>query len=151
MDIDLILAILHFLLVFALVAILATELAFLRPGLGGHRLARLRRIDGLYGAAAGLLIIVGFLRVFFGATASEFYLTNPVFWMKIGAFVIVGLLSIKPTLDLGRWHGLVKSNNHYAVPENEARASRRFLYLEAAVFVLIPIFASLMARGYGLG
>jgi len=150
MDLDLILAIFHFALVFALVAIVSAELMLLRKGLMGIQLRLLGAIDGAYGASAGLLIAVGFGRVFFGATASGFYLGNPVFWMKIAAFVIVGLISIKPTIDILRWVRQSKSNSHYAVPDGEVRTARRFVLAEAAVFALIPIFASLMARGYGL-
>jgi putative membrane protein len=35
-------------------------------------------------------------------------------------------------------------------PEDYAvRAARRYLHLELALFVLLPIFAAAMARGYG--
>jgi len=61
-----------------------------------------------------------------------------------------GLISIKPTIDILRWVRQSKSNSHYAVPDGEVRTARRFVLAEAAVFALIPIFASLMARGYGL-
>jgi putative membrane protein len=150
MDLDLIFAILHFLLIFALVAIMAMELMLLKPGLAGARLAQLGGIDSAYGGAAGALVVVGFLRVFFGATDSSFYLGNPVFWMKIAAFVIVGLISIKPTIDIQRWRRQAKTDSGYVVPDGEVKAARRFIHAETAVFVLIPIFASLMARGYGL-
>jgi putative membrane protein len=151
MDLDLIFAVLHFLLIFALVAIMTMELMLLRPGLSGANLARLGGIDGAYGGAAGALILVGFLRVFFGATDSSFYLTNWVFWAKIAAFVVVGLLSIKPTMDIIRWRRAASGDSGYVVPEGEVKSARTFLHAETAVFVLIPIFASLMARGYGLG
>jgi putative membrane protein len=150
MDLDVIFAILHFLLIFALVAIMAMELMLLRPGLGGGKLAQLGGIDGAYGGAATALIVVGFLRVFFGATDSSFYLTNWVFWAKIAAFVVVGLLSIKPTIDILRWRREAKSNSGYLVPDGEVKAARTFVQAETLVFILIPIFASLMARGYGL-
>jgi putative membrane protein len=150
MDLDLIFAILHFLLVFGLVAIMTMELMLLRPGLAGPALARLGRIDGAYGGMAGALIVVGFLRVFFGATDAGFYLGNWVFWAKIAAFVIVGLLSIKPTIDILRWRRAAQGDPAYVVPESEVSAARTFVHAEAAVFILIPIFASLMARGFGL-
>ena len=150
MDLDLIFAILHFLLIFALVAIMAMELMLLRPGLGGARLAQLGGIDSAYGGAAGALIVVGFLRVFFGATDSSFYLTNWVFWAKIAAFVVVGIISIKPTIDILGWRRQAAGNSSYVVPDGEVKAARTFVHAETAVFILIPIFASLMARGYGL-
>ena len=150
MDLDLIFAILHFLLIFVLVAIMTMELMLLRPGLSGDKLARIGGIDGVYGGAAGALVVVGFLRVFFGATDSSFYLGNWVFWAKIAAFVVVGLLSIKPTIDILRWRRAASADSGYVVPEGEVKAARTFVHAEAGVFILIPIFASLMARGYGL-
>jgi putative membrane protein len=149
-DLDLIFAILHFLLVFVLVAIMTMELMLLKPGLSGGRLAQLGGIDGAYGGAAMALIVVGFLRVFFGATDSSFYLMNWVFWAKIAAFVIVGLLSIKPTVDILRWRRAASADTGYVVPDGEVKAARTFVRAETVVFILIPIFASLMARGYGL-
>src|SRR5262245_61023441 len=113
MDLDLVFAILHFLLIFVLVAIMTMELMLLRPGLYGDKLAQLGGIDGVYGAAAGALIVVGFLRVFLGATDSSFYISNWVFWAKIAAFVVVGLLSIKPTIDILRWRKAARDDSGY--------------------------------------
>ena len=45
MDMDLILASSHHLVVFLLVAIFAAEFALLRPGLAGNRIGQLARID----------------------------------------------------------------------------------------------------------
>jgi putative membrane protein len=129
---------------------MAMELMLLKPALTGSRLAQLGGIDSAYGGMAGALIVVGFLRVFLGATDSSFYLTNWVFWAKIAAFVAVGLISIKPTLDIARWRRQAKTDSGYVVPDDEVKAARTFVHAETAVFVVIPIFASLMARGYGL-
>src|SRR5688500_4374580 len=87
---DLILAIAHHLAVFSLAGILAAELALLRPGIAGERLQQLGRLDGAYGGLAMLVVVVGVLRVFFGRTDAGYYSGNPVFWMKMAAFVGVG-------------------------------------------------------------
>lgn len=150
MDVDLILAIGHHLGVFGLVAIIAAEFALLRPGLAGTRLGQLARIDGAYGGVAGLVIVVGVLRVIYGASGWEYYATNHVFWAKMAAFLVVGLLSIQPTIAIRRWRKASQSDAAYAVPDGEIAASRRFIHLQAGVLVLIPIFAAAMARGYGV-
>src|ERR1044071_7839207 len=103
MDLDLLLAIAHHLAVFSLVAIFAAELALLRPGLDGPRLSQLARIDAAYGGMATLVIIVGILRVIFGAAGWEYYVGNVMFWSKMAAFVVMGLLTIQPTLAIRRW------------------------------------------------
>ncbi len=150
MDADLILAILHHLAVFALVAILAMEAMLMKPGLGGASLARLGRIDGAYGGVAMLVLVIGFGRVFWGLKGYEYYLSNWAFHGKLTAFIVVGLLSVPPTLRILRWARAGKANPAYVVPDAEVAATRKFLIGQMAVFVLIPIFAAMMARGYGL-
>lgn len=149
MDLDLLLASAHHLSVFTLVAIYAAEWALLRPGLSGQRIAQLARIDAAYGVLAGVVIIVGIMRVIFGALGWQYYVANPVFWAKMAAFVVVGLLTIPPTLAIRRWAKAGKGMNEYAPPEAEIRRHRRFVHLQAGVLLLIPIFAAMMARGYG--
>lgn len=150
MDIDLILAIGHHLVVFLLVAIFAAEFALLRPGLGGARIGQLARIDAAYGGVATLVIVVGVLRVIFGASGWEYYVGNFVFWAKMAAFLVMGVLTVPPTLAIRRWLKAGKDTPDYAVPNAEIAASRRFIYLQAAILVLIPSFAAAMARGYGV-
>lgn len=147
---DLLLAIVHHLLVFGLAAILAAELAMIRPGLGGAGLKRLGIIDLHYGLIAALILIVGFARVYMGVKGPDAYLGNWAFWAKVGAFVVVGLLSSLPTLRILQWRKAARGDSGFAVPESEVRAVRPFLLAEVGFFALIPIFAAMMARGYGL-
>lgn len=147
---DLLLAVAHHLLVFALVAILASESVLLRPGMTRSQLERLGRVDAGYGIAAGMLVAVGFARVFFGAKPEGYYLSNHVFWAKIGAFVVVALLSINPTVRIVGWRRRASRDPAFLPSDHEVSATRRFLLMEAAVFVLIPVFAAAMARGFGL-
>lgn len=147
MDIDLVLASAHHLAVFTLVGLFAAEFAMLRPGLAGARIGQLARLDAAYGGVATLVIVVGVLRVIFGAMGWEYYVTNYAFWAKMAAFLVMGLLTVPPTLAIRRW---AKAGQDHAVPADEIAASRRFIHLQAGVLVLIPIFAAAMARGYGV-
>ncbi|HEY9235527.1 MULTISPECIES: DUF2214 family protein [Phenylobacterium] len=147
---DLLLAIAHHLLVFGLAAILAAELAMIRPGLGGAALRRLGIVDLHYGLIAALILIVGFARVYMGAKGPEAYLGNWAFWAKIGAFVLVGLLSSLPTLRILQWRRRARAETGFVITETDVKAVRPFLIAEVAVFALIPTFAAMMARGYGL-
>jgi putative membrane protein len=147
---DLILTIGHHLGVFGVAALLAAELVTLHAGIAGKRLDDLGRYDAGIGAASAAVLIFGFLRVFFGDIDSSFYLTNPVFWMKIGTFIVVGLLSIAPTAAIMRWRRAAKSDPAFTPPEGEIARARNFFRAEAGLFVLIPIFAAAMANGIGL-
>ena len=150
MDIDLILASGHHLAVFMLVAILAAEFALLRPGLSGSRVGQLARIDAAYGGVATLVIIVGVLRVIFGASGWEYYVGNFAFWGKMAAFLAMGLLTIQPTIAIRKWLKAQNGDANYAVPATEIATSRRYIHLQAGLLLLIPIFAAAMARGYGV-
>ncbi|MNT84668.1 hypothetical protein D3C72_2247120 [compost metagenome] len=87
------------------------------------------------------------LRVIFGASGWEYYVANYAFWAKMAAFLVMGLLTVPPTLAIRRW---MKAGADYVVPADEIAANRRFIHLQAGVLVLIPIFAAAMARGYGV-
>ncbi|HVQ08159.1 MAG TPA: DUF2214 family protein [Allosphingosinicella sp.] len=147
---DLILAIAHHLLAFALLGILFAQYAIVRPGLAGAGLNRVRMFDRFYGLFAGLLIVVGVLRVIYGLKGPDFYLANPVFWAKMAAFLAVGLLSIPPTLRILAWGRRATADPDFVVPDAEISRVHIWLGVELAVFVLIPAFAATMARGIGL-
>ncbi len=147
--VDLLLAIAHHLLMFALLAVLVAELMLARPGLGADRLGRLGSLDIAYGATAGLLLAVGFARVFLGLKGAEYYFANVFFWLKISAFLIVGILSVPPTRQILAWRNRARSDPGFAPPASEVSTVRRYLHAEAMVFVLIPVFAALMARYSG--
>ncbi len=145
---DLILAIGHHLLMFALLAVLVMEMMLVRPGMSAAQVARVAGLDIAYGVIAGLILVVGFSRVFFGLKGPDYYLGNVFFWAKIAAFLAVALLSVPPTLRIAGWRGRMRGEPAFSPAAGEIAAVRRFMHIEATVFVLIPIFAALMAR-YG--
>jgi putative membrane protein len=68
----------------------------------------------------------------------------------MAAFLVMGLLTIQPTIAIRRWLKASQEDAGYAIPPAEIAASRRYIHLQAGVVVLIPIFAAAMARGYGV-
>lgn len=146
---DLGLAILHHLAVFTLVGVFAMEFVLLRPGLEGRRIAQLGRIDAAYGAAAGVVIVVGILRVIFGAAGWEHYAGNLVFWAKMLAFAAMGAISIPGTITIARWRRAAAADAGFVPPAGDVARARRMLWVQVAFFVFIPSFAAAMARGYG--
>jgi putative membrane protein len=141
---DLVLAILHHLLVFALVAVMFAELVSVLRGMGAAAVARVASLDASYGVLAGLIIIVGFARALFAAKGWDYYQHNAFFWAKIGTFAVIGLLSVPPTLAYLKWR------RTGTAPTDEAVAGvRRYLLIEAVLFAPLLAFAAAMARGYG--
>ncbi len=146
---DLALAVLHHLLAFSLAGIIAAEFVLVRSEPSPLTIRRLARIDRHYGFAAAAVILVGIGRVVYGLKGWEFYVYNWIFWAKMAAFLTVGLLSIYPSIRYIAW------NRHsvdpdYRVPPAELAAVRGHVLSQAMVFLLIPVFAAVMARGYGL-
>jgi putative membrane protein len=147
---DLMLAVLHYLLVFAVVGILAAQAVLVRQGMDAMQAVRVALLDRGYGAAAVLLLVAGFLRVFFGARGSEFYLHNPVFWAKIAVFGVIGALSILPTVRFLAWHGRAGKDPGFKPAPAEVSSVRQLIVAELALLPVLPVLAGLMARGYGM-
>ena len=146
---DALLATLHHLLMFLLIALLATELVLLRPEISAATLMRLTRIDGAYGAVAGLLLLAGGARLMWGVKSAAFYAGNGWFWAKMALFAAIGLISILPTLRFIRWSRMRKADAAWLPDAAAILSTRRLVVLQIALFTLIPFSAALMARGFG--
>lgn len=141
---DLVLAIVHHVLIFAIFGIVFAEFMAVRPGMSNAAAVRIASIDLWYGIFAGAVVIIGFFRANFAAKGWAYYSHNAFFWAKIVTFAGIGLLSLPPTLAFIRWR---KSG---VAPDLAGIAkARRYLHAELALFVLVLIFAAAMARGYG--
>lgn len=148
--IDFFIASVHHLIVFGIAAVLAAELALMRPAaMSPHTVRLLGRFDAAYGLLAIAILFAGFARVWKGAKGADFYLDNPVFWAKIAAFGVVGVLSIRPTLRIAAWQKLLKADANFVPPLEEIQRLRRILLVEVHVFGVIPVLAAAMARGIG--
>jgi putative membrane protein len=145
---DLHLAIAHHLLIFILFGILVSELVLVRKGMSNADVKRLASIDIWYGIVAVLILIAGFSRAGLGAKGWAYYSANSFFWAKLGVFVLIGLLSAWPTIKFIGWRKQVQTAGN-APGEAAISSVRRVLWLEAALFALLPAFAAAMARGYG--
>ena len=146
MPTDLLLASLHHLLFFGLIAMLVSEAALLRGAVDAVAVQRLAKLDAGYGMTAGLLLAAGLARVFYGIKGYDFYLHNPWFHAKIGCFVLVGLLSILPTLRFARWRKALRANTTFVPPAAEVAAIARIIRFELILVAAILVFAAMMAR-----
>lgn len=147
---DFLLASLHHLLAFGLVAMLVTQSVLLSRNVDAATLRRLSGVDRGVGMVAALLLIVGLARVFQGVKGADFYLPNPWFHAKFGAFLLAALLSVLPTIRFIRWRKALKANPGHLPPEPEVAATRRFVRIELALVAVILVAAAGMARYGGL-
>lgn len=144
-----IMATLHHIAAFAVTATLVYEFVAFRKNLTAHEARRILHMDSAYGISAGLLIIVGLLRVFYFEKGSAFYLNSTMYWIKMGLFIIVGLLSIYPTVRFLKWRPALKEEKSPEISDAEFKKIRMFIHLELVGIVLILFVAPLMARGIG--
>ncbi len=144
------LASLHHLAAFSLVALLAIELTLVRPSLDAATIKRLGRIDLAFGLAAAAMLVAGFARVFYGIKGPAYYIGNWVFWTKIGIFALIGFLSIRPTLRFFAWRRLLKVDPQALPTPEDILEVKRIIHIEVGLILLLPILGAAMARGYGL-
>lgn len=143
------LAFLHHLAAFALVAALAVEFVLMREPLTATLARRLALADAVFGASAGLVLGVGITRAVWFEKGMDYYLHSAPFIAKLALFLAVGLSSIRPTLTFLAWN---RSAREGGVPVAYAATVRRIrttLHLELAGVAAIVLCAALMARGVG--
>jgi putative membrane protein len=142
-------AFLHHLAAFTVVAALAVEIVLFKPPLSLLQARRLVRTDAIFGAAAGAVLVVGLLRVIYFEKAPGYYWHDTFFIAKFSAFLLAGLISIYPTLTFLSWSGSLKAGSVPEIPAERTRRVRLCLMLELVAIVVILLCAAFMARGFG--
>ena len=140
-------AFLHHLAAFVLVAAITVEFVLLRGELTLWSARRLQVWDMILGIAAGVLLAVGLARVFWFEKGAAYYFHNHAFLTKFGLFIVIGLLSIIPTLEFLSWRKAVKQGEVPVVAPEKIKRVRMVLHIELAAVVVILLCAALMARG----
>ena len=141
MWLDALLATLHWLAIGGLAATLFAEWLLLRWQIPLQQPARLSQVDLFYFLAALAALVTGLLRLFFGAKGVSFYTGQPVFWLKISLYVVVGLISLAPTQRFTRWR-----KGSEAVTSAGIAAAQRLVSLQLLLLLGFPLLASAMAR-----
>ncbi len=149
MWLDAILAYLHFTSIFVFFAFLTVETMMMRGVLDEKAVRLLGRVDVWYFGAAIAVLVTGFSRLAWGAKGPDFYLTSWPVYVKVALFLLVGILSVGPTLRFIRWRRMFERDASWSVPEEERKRVRRAIMIEVHLAALIPLFAVVMARGLG--
>lgn len=145
MTLEIILRYVHFVSIFTIVGSLASEHLILKKELTRAEISRLAKIDMVYGLAAVTLLIAG-LTLWLGSVGKPavYYTKNWVFHTKLTLFLIVGLLSIYPTIFFIK-NGKGNPGETVAVP----KIIFMMLRMELLLLLIIPLLAGLMSRGIG--
>lgn len=147
---NILVALLHHIAAFTLVGTLLAELVLIHQPLTLSSAKSLRFIDSIYGMSAVLIIVLGILRVMYFEKGQDYYLHSHAFMLKMTAFIVVGLLSIYPTVVFLRWGKAIKQNQLPIFPDAQAHTIQTILKLELAGVIFILAGAVLMAKGYSM-
>jgi len=143
-----VLAYAHFLAIFSVVVFLTSEAALCRSEwMNAAVVRRLARLDLIYLFAAIAVLATGLARLYFGVKGMGWYWQQPLMHLKLTLFVVIGGLSVPPTLAFRRW--VKQLDAHGTLPEAaEVRRVRRLVMIQAHLMALIPLAGSLLARGF---
>lgn len=132
---------LHIVSILVMVSLLVVELFLVKSQMTRADLKRISRIDALYGIAAVGVVAAG-LTLWFGVGKGEAFYDNPFLYVKVTIAVIVGLISIIPTVYFIR-KGKGDPAEILPVP---ARI-KQLIILQLALLSMAPLLAVLVAQG----
>jgi len=127
---------------------LITEHLFISKSITEKQIKSLAVVDLIYLLSAILVLTTGVLRWFVYGKGYDFYMSTPLFHIKITLFFIVGILSIFPSLRILKWKRNVKRGNHSGITAKTIKSTLMFIRIELLLIAVIPLLAVLIARGF---
>jgi len=149
MTLEAILAYAHILAILTAVVFVTSETAICRTDwLNPKVVQRLVTVDRIYLVGLAAVLITGLARLYFGIKGSAWYWGNWLLHLKLGLFIVVVLLAIRPARTYRRW--LRELNATGALPDAvQVNATRRQAFTAAHIIAVIPLAAAFLARGFG--
>uniref|UniRef100_A0A7S4ARG6 H(+)-exporting diphosphatase n=1 Tax=Pseudo-nitzschia australis TaxID=44445 RepID=A0A7S4ARG6_9STRA len=145
----------HYFSILGIVAILMTERWTLEngPNLSDEEENRLAIADTLYGVFGLLLVYTGYYRLSDTALGkgTDFYIHEPIFWLKIALVGVLGAASFFNTTKIIQRSIARNTGDKIAEPMSEELCNRMKSICNAQLtgLVFIPVAATFMARGIG--
>jgi putative membrane protein len=120
----------------------------LRGRLDPEGIRRVLAADAWWGIAALLWISTGLWRLFAGTEkATDYYLSNHVFWAKMVLFVGILAMEVRPIVTFARWRRALAAGT--APDTSTAPRLARVSRVQAITVALMVLAATAMARGIG--
>lgn len=148
MTLEAILAALHVVAILTFVVFLSSQAALCRiEWLNAAVVERLARLDVIYGVAGVVMIGSGIARVIWGVKGASWYLSQPLFHIKITIVLVMVILSFVPSLAFRRWRRNLLSTG--ALPgAPEVAKVRRLVMIQSHVLPVVAVIAVFWARGW---
>jgi putative membrane protein len=112
------------------------------------------RLMGTVDLGYFLALIAGFATglarmLYFGQDVA-YYAANRLFWLKITIFVALALVAAGPSLQYVRWNREARSAPTFAPLTRDVERVRASIAFGLGLWLILPLLATLIARGYGL-
>lgn len=134
----------HFVSILTVVAAVVVQHWGLRPVMTRAEINRLQRMDIVYAIGVVGVLLTGFLQWFAVGKPTEFYSGNSFFHLKLTLFLLIGLISIYPSVFFSR--------NRKGDPQAEVVLPKPIVWsvrIELILLFSMPLLATLMSRGVG--
>ncbi|MBU2708673.1 DUF2214 family protein [Zooshikella marina] len=133
----------HYIGIIGLGATLVAEHLLIAKELTSQQIRKIAIVDAIYGISALVTLTAGLLLWFVVGKPADYYLKNWIFHTKISLFILIVLLSIYPTIFF------IKSRKSALKNISVSKSIPIIIRVELTLFLLMPLLALLVARGYG--
>jgi putative membrane protein len=110
----------------------------------------LGQVDLGYQLALIGCLATGLARVLYFGQATDYYLSNRLFWLKIAVAFLVAAVAIGPSLQYLRWNREARSAPSFAPLTQELERVRAAIALGLGLWPILPLVSVLVSRGFGL-
>ena len=141
---------LHLLAIGVAAGLLLTEYWLCRRMPDRAQVRLLGTVDLGYQFALIASFATGLARAVYYGQDAVYYLSNRLFWLKITIFLVIVLVALAPTLQYIRWNREARSAPTFAPLTREVERVRGSIALGLGLWLILPLIAILVARGYGL-
>jgi putative membrane protein len=138
---------LHYIGVMLFLACLLGEHLVLKPEPTLAQARTLQILDGTYGGSAAVVLATGIWRMFLEKGVG-YYLHDVAFHILVALFVIIGLLSIYPTVIFIRWRRITAAGQTPTLALGQFKRIQMILRVEMLLLLIAPLFATGMAHGW---
>lgn len=127
-------------------AALIVELFNLKPDITLEQAKKVAFADIVYGIAAVTVLGTGVLRLLYFGKGTAYYMHNPFFLAKMIVFIVVGLLSLYPTITFILWFKNLQKGEAPILEVSKINILSSMIKVELFGFTVLPLLAAIMAR-----
>ena len=140
---------LHWLAIGVAWGLLLTEYWLCRRMPDRTQVRLLGMVDLGYQLALIASLATGLARAIYYGQDADYYLANRLFWLKITIFLVIVVVAVAPTLQYIRWNREARTAPSFAPLTREIERVRGSIALGLGLWLILPLIAVLVARGYG--